>query len=681
MLKAQWLAISIKSISLLILLILFFIGLSLFRTYAVPQGGEIVAGDITITNPAAGQTLINQATQSGIINWQSFGIGHGEHTHFQQPSTSAVTLNRVIGPDASHILGRLSATGIIMLVNQAGIFFGPSSVVDVAGLIATTSNISDADFLAGTYRFLQTGNPTASIIARGQINVAQEGIVALMAPGVEHTGVITANLGKVVLGSVAQGSSYVVDLYGDNLVHFSVRNELVNAPRNQNNEELSAAVSHTGEIYAHGGKVLLTARAAKDIVHSVINTSGIIEANTVSEHRGEIYLDAGSHGVARVAGTLRARGEEPGETGGNITVLGDVITIAENIPAILDVSGSSGGGEIFIGGGFQGGGTLPHSTITYISPEAQLFANALIEGEGGLIVAWSSGYTGAHGTFEAMGGALGGSGGLVETSGHYLSVAGMRLNLSAINGDAGTLLLDPWDVTISNNASVPPLPGGDWSGGSPNVWTHSVLNSNVQIGPVGTPGTLLYFLDGVGNVNVIIQTTMSGNGDIIVQDPITWTSSNFLELLAYRHVVVDAAITGNGDLFLTAGVTDPAGTVKINQPIIVNNLIVNTVNNAAIEIKANVTTSGGSQFYNDPITLTGNAVLSGAQFNPSGAIAGGGFDLELNFSGESIDIVGNAIEGVTFSNIGTLTIGTGGVGSTNLTGTVNQANISLQVEP
>lgn len=521
-----------KCIKLFCFFICFFIWLSLFPSHAVPQGGEVAAGDIAITYPTDTQTLITQTTQRGIINWQSFSIGSAEHVHFEQPSASSITLNRVIGSEVSRILGRLSATGRIMLVNQAGIFFGPNSVVDVAGLIATTSNIADADFLAGTYRFLQTGNPAASIIAKGQINVAREGIVALMAPGVEHTGVITANLGKVVLGSVAQGSSYVVDLYGDDLVHFSVRTSLEVAPRDQNNREMSAAVSSTGAIYAHGGKILLTARDAKGIVHSVINTSGIIEANTVAERHGEIYLDAGDQGVARVAGTLHAKGEKPGEMGGKITVLGDAILIAEHGSADIDVSGAAGGGEIFIGGGFQGGGDLSRATITYIGPEARLSANALIEGAGGQIIAWSDGYTGAHGVFEAMGGVLGGSGGLIETSGHELNVAGIKLDLSSVNGELGTWLLDPRTITIA-------AAGVNYSAGVNNLFANTpgtdvtILNTSLDIG-----------------ANIILQA----NQDITVIAPINLTTDGAsLTMQAGRDININANITtNNGAINLTA---------------------------------------------------------------------------------------------------------------------------------
>ena len=118
------------------------VSLTLNDAYANPQGGNVVAGQVTIMN-TSNLTSINQSTNKAIINWQSFNINSNEHTKFIQPSKSSWTLNRVGGVDPSSILGKLSANGQIMLVNPAGIVFGQGSSVDVAGIVATTANISN----------------------------------------------------------------------------------------------------------------------------------------------------------------------------------------------------------------------------------------------------------------------------------------------------------------------------------------------------------------------------------------------------------------------------------------------------------------------------------------------------------------------------------------------------------
>ncbi|MCZ8124977.1 MAG: hypothetical protein O9277_16325, partial [Magnetospirillum sp.] len=45
------------------------------------------------------------------------------------------------------------ANGRVVIMNPAGIFFGPSAMVDVNALVATTARTSQADFLAGTLNF------------------------------------------------------------------------------------------------------------------------------------------------------------------------------------------------------------------------------------------------------------------------------------------------------------------------------------------------------------------------------------------------------------------------------------------------------------------------------------------------------------------------------------------------
>ncbi len=61
--------------------------------------------------------------------------------------------------------------------------------------------------------------------------------------------------------------------------------------------------------------------------------------------------------------------------------------------------------------------------------------------------------TRAYGSITARGGAQGGDGGLIETSGHWLDVWGVNINASAPNGKNGTWLLDPADVTIIRAAN------------------------------------------------------------------------------------------------------------------------------------------------------------------------------------------------------------------------------------
>ena len=122
------------------------------NVYAAPAGGVVSAGSASITG-GPGTTTINQASQNAAINWQSFSIGQTEAVRFVQPNSSSVALNRVLGSDPSNILGSLSANGKVFLVNPNGILFGKGAQVNVGGLVASTLNITDSDFMAGRYRF------------------------------------------------------------------------------------------------------------------------------------------------------------------------------------------------------------------------------------------------------------------------------------------------------------------------------------------------------------------------------------------------------------------------------------------------------------------------------------------------------------------------------------------------
>lgn len=177
--------------------------------FANPVLDHVAAGNATVQQTTE-NTTVQQTSQQAIINWHSFNINKDEHTHFQQP-TGGVALNRIDPTQGvSQIYGHLSATGKIILVNQAGIFFGPSAVVNVGGIIASTSNISDSNFLAGNYIFDQP-SVSGSIINEGTIIAANHGLVALVGSAVDNRGYIQANLGNVVLAS---GKKFTMSFFG-----------------------------------------------------------------------------------------------------------------------------------------------------------------------------------------------------------------------------------------------------------------------------------------------------------------------------------------------------------------------------------------------------------------------------------------------------------------------------------
>jgi filamentous hemagglutinin family protein len=188
--------------------------------WAGPNGGTVVNGNVTIQGQNTNSVSITQSSQNAIINWQTFNIGAGETVQISMPNASSTELERVIGNFVpSQINGSLSSNGRVFLVNPDGILFGMGAEVNVGSLLATTHDVSNANFMAGRYNFNISGNPRASIVNQGRITAQAGGFAALVAPGVRNTGTITAWLGRVGLASA---NSFSLDLYGDRLIQLNV---------------------------------------------------------------------------------------------------------------------------------------------------------------------------------------------------------------------------------------------------------------------------------------------------------------------------------------------------------------------------------------------------------------------------------------------------------------------------
>ena len=410
---------------------------------ALPSGGDIVSGSGSIEQVTSQDMVIQQDSQQLIANWDAFSIGTAESVTFNQPNSSSIALNRVIGQDPSLILGKLSANGQVFLTNPSGVVFGQGAVVDVHGLLATTLNISDIDFLNNQYQLVQDPEQSlAAIINQGYIKAVR--YVGFAAPAIENSGtIIVADLGSVALAS---GTATTVDFNGDGLLSFTVTGEVSGVVTDTEGNVLEDRINNSGLIRAQGGQVLLTAKSAGDVIGNVVNHSGLIEAQSVQEVDGRIILSGGPSGVVNVSGTLDASGNDAGEMGGTVQVLGQQVGLFQT--AVLNVSGQAGGGTALVGGDYQGAGDLPASQATYVGEETQILADATVTGEGGTVVVWSDEITRVHGTISARGGDEGGNGGLVETSGRGGLEVTRNPDVSAPAGDGGLWLIDPDNIEI-----------------------------------------------------------------------------------------------------------------------------------------------------------------------------------------------------------------------------------------
>ncbi|WP_025804366.1 GLUG motif-containing protein [Pseudomonas chlororaphis] len=255
--------------------------------FALPGGAAIVAGEAGIHTSNDGKHMtVAQQSNKVIANWNDFSVAGDESVSFHQPGSHSIALNRVVGTQGSDIQGRINANGKVFLINPNGVVFGKSAQVNVGGLVASTQNISDKDFLDGSYRF--TGNSSAAVSNAGQITASEGGSVALLGAQVSNSGVIQAQMGSVALGA---GKDFSVNFDGNGLLNLQVKGAAVDA-----------LVQNGGLLKADGGQVLMTASSASSLLKNVVSNQGVIEAKTLQNKAGKIVLDGGDKGIVQVAG-------------------------------------------------------------------------------------------------------------------------------------------------------------------------------------------------------------------------------------------------------------------------------------------------------------------------------------------------------------------------------------------
>ncbi len=379
----------------------------------LPSGGTVAVGSGSISSSGKTMTVQQNSGKLG-VNWQSFNIGADSKVTFNQPNASSVALNRVTGGSRSEIYGSLQANGRVFLVNPNGVLFGTTAEVHVGGLLATTKNISDSDFVAGNYRF--SGDGHGEVVNQGNLKAVDGGFVILAADNIKNTGTISASGGTA---ASAAGETVSLDL--DNSGQFKVAVD---------GSTLQALIDNQGLIEADGGSVVLTARGKTMLQESAINLQGIVRARSLGNQGGSIVIDGGK--VVADNASLEASGLNSGSKGGDVAIIGDIISLVGDTR--IDARGSAGGGTVLVGGDYQGRGDLPHAKTLTMAAGASIDASATGNGQGGKVVLWSDDRTDFSGGINAMGGSEGGDGGLVETSSKKNLQAFGRVRAEAPNG-------------------------------------------------------------------------------------------------------------------------------------------------------------------------------------------------------------------------------------------------------
>ena len=629
----------------------------------LPTGGQIVAGSGSIQTPSGNQMNIIQNSQNMVANWNSFDIGKGNTVQFYQPNSSAVALNRVVGGGESKIMGNLKANGQVFLVNPNGVLFGKDASVSTSGFVASTRDIKNDDFMNRRYTFSGGQKAGAEIVNQGALTTNAGGYIVLAADKVSNSGTIRTPGGKTVL---AAGERVTLQLDNGGLTSVQVSGDVVNA-----------LVENRGLISARNGQVYLTALGQDMLMNTVLNVSGVVEASGMHRQDGNIVLDGGDSGVVHLSGTLQA--DNASGQGGKVVVQGQNILLDKG--SSITATGSQGGGEVYIGGGWQGkDSSIRNADNVVMKDGARIDVSATQQGNGGTAVLWSESFTNFRGQISAKGGENGGNGGQVETSSHGNLQAFGSVSASAKKGKAGNWLLDPLDITIVENAGGNAANETEENGEkifSPGSTTQSQV-SNTSINNELNNGT---------SVTILTNSTTSGSdqkGNITVNADINKTSGTdaTLTLKADGNINVNKNITstaGKLNVNLAAANTSSTGTITLG-----NNVSITTnggditagTANASNSVTINVTgttlnTSSGSQ--------AGNITLNGSRVNVTNAnITAGNFTLNATANGadlnnvtlmaaHDINLTGNSQTGVGLQLKGTNTL-TASNGSISLTG-------------
>jgi filamentous hemagglutinin family protein len=267
---------------------------STLPVFALPTGSTVVNGSATFNQQ--GNTLnVDVATQRSVINHQNFDIAANERVNFRFAQANSISLNRILDGNPTSIMGRLTGNGTLMLVNPAGIIFGSSANVNVGGLVASTLNISTADFISGNYQ-LANGRDAGAITNHGRIKA--DNSIVLAGKQINNTGTLQATNGAVHL---AVGER--MTLAANNGIFTDVT---IDSGLSKKLNTIDNAIRNSGTIKAN--VVKLQAELSRDLYSKVVNNTGRVQATNVVNHDGVIEFTT-NRGSMENSGQLVAKGD------------------------------------------------------------------------------------------------------------------------------------------------------------------------------------------------------------------------------------------------------------------------------------------------------------------------------------------------------------------------------------
>ncbi|MEM7064441.1 MAG: ELWxxDGT repeat protein [Cyanobacteria bacterium P01_B01_bin.77] len=405
---------------------------------------SITPGDTsTIVSPTGDQIDITGGQVSGdganlFHSFEKFGLSNQQTANFIANPQVQNVLGQVLGGDASYIDGILQVSNSdanLYLLNPAGILFGQNARLNLTGSFTATTadrvgfNNGWLDvFESSNYPQLM-GDPTqfsfgasqpGSIVNLGNLAVGDSQALTLLGGNVVSVGRASAPGGRVTLSAVN----------GQQTVTLGSANGLL-----------------TMELAPLAVDLSLTALSLPELLTGGEFIEGT-ELTVTSD--GKVVL-AGSAlpeglGTVAVTGEMNVSGDGPGD----VNLLGQRVAL---LGATIDATSTTNGGNIRIGGGYQGQGAVPNAEQTYIGAGSVLRADALTSGDAGQVIVWADDTTQFLGEITSRGGANAGDGGFVEVSGRQNLTFVGDVDTSAAAGRAGLLLLDPQRIVIGANGT------------------------------------------------------------------------------------------------------------------------------------------------------------------------------------------------------------------------------------
>ncbi len=690
--------------------ILFFLASQNILAADLPTGGQVEAGHVEISQTA--HTMdVNQASQRAVVSWNSFDVAKGNTVNFNQPNANAVMLNRVNGATKSMIDGAVNANGRVIFVNPNGVVFGKNAEVNVGALVATTMNISNDEFMAAKDSLSFSGEATGKVVNKGRINVNDaKGFVALMAPEVRNEGVILATMSGQNSIALVSGQKVTLTFSEHQLINVSVDASLI-----------KSLISNKRLISVNGGRVMIAANSANDLMSSVITNKGTISADGVNVHGGVVTLTAGT---VNQAGTVSA----------NATI------VPAPVPAVSEVSSSNVASDAGIAGqvtltgnqvnlrstskttatgSFGGGSVVVNASKNLVIKSGALIdVSAGLRGNGGVIMLSASSIN-LDGKLTARGSTQSGNGGKINMTSNVLAVSDTsevdasaqsaigqpgELNVTSsaltVNQTFASLLSKTLETTKVNLSALKEVCIA-FGGCSANQSGSIALLANATITKVSDARTSLVMnSEGVLNIEGNILAANYTPLDVILQSNESVVVAAFANVRAQNIKISAPTIEESGSLFaygssnsggpfmalfatrlviagrLRSGSKENSGSIKIhgNDEVIIHDAFISTdgeegglisitsLGNIQIA-NAEILTNGGNGRGGSLDILAGNVTINRSTLEANGSIDGG-----------QIQIIAN-LRDVNFQQSIIQTNGSNGLGGTILSSGVNSTLI------